>query len=96
MGKAIEVSEALWTRLSDAAKRARRTPETLLRGLIREFLEIEADRDQDEALRRVVKVSGYKERDAVRLVREYRSRVASRFAGRVSDHPSGYRRSRDK
>ena len=70
MGRAIEVNDALWAGLADVAKRARRTPESLVRNLIREYLEVEADRAQDKALRKAAKSSGFKEEDAVRLVND--------------------------
>jgi hypothetical protein len=96
MGKVIEVTETLWAGLSDAAKRARRTPENLVRGLIREYLEVDADQRQDEALRKAARSSGYAEPGAVRLVREYRNRERREAAGKVSDASAGYRRPRSR
>jgi predicted transcriptional regulator len=92
MGKVIEIDDALWASLSTAARRERRTPETVIRGLIQDFLEIELDRKVDEAIGKDVRRSGYEEKDAVRLVREYRKQVRSRQARRVGEPSRGYRR----
>ena len=94
MGKVIEVNEALWAKLSEAAHREGRTPERLVRGLIREFLEAEADRELDAAIGRDVQRSGYREEDAVRLVREYRGQTRSKPVGRVSEPARRLRRTR--
>ena len=96
MGKVVEIDGALWVRLNDAAKQARRTPEGLERSLIREYLEVGADRALDKALREAVKSSGRKEKDAVRIVHEYRGAVRAKTASRVSDVPARYRQSRSK
>lgn len=96
MGKVIEVNEQLWTRLSDAAQRAGQTPERFVRTIIRGFLEAEADRALDDALRRAARSSGYKEKEAIRLVREYRNQLRTKAMGKVGDTSSSYRRSRRK
>ena len=87
MGKVIEVNEALWAKLSAAARRAGRTPENVLRGLIREFLETEDDRRLDVALAKDVQSSGYREEDSVRLVQEYRGQVRTKPVGKVGEAP---------
>ena len=96
MGRVIEVNESLWVGLSDVAKRARRTPENIVRGLICEYLETEADRVQDKALRRAAKVSGFKEEGAVRLVQDYRTQMRTGAATKAGDVATRYRRSRSK
>jgi hypothetical protein len=96
MGRVVEIDEALWVRLNDAAKQARRTPEGLVRSLTREYLEVGADRALDKALREAVKASGRKEKDAVRTIHEYRAAVRARTTSRVSDVSRSYRRSRSK
>ena len=96
MARVVEIGEALWVRLNDAAKQARRTPEGIVRSLIREYLEIRADRALDEAVREAVKSSGRKEKDAVRIIHEYRGAVRARTTSRVSDVSRSYRGSRSK
>jgi hypothetical protein len=85
MGKVIEINEVLWRRLSAVARRAKRTPEGLLQGLIQDFLETASDRTLDEAIARAAQSSGYREGDAVRLVREYRRQVRSKSEGKVGE-----------
>ena len=92
MGKVVEIDDALWAKLSTVARRGKRTPETVLRGLIRDFLEIEADRTLDAAISKDVRRSGYREEDAVRLVREYRRRGQTRPARRVGEPAGKYGR----
>lgn len=70
LGKVIEINESLWRGLSTAARRAKRTPEGVLRGLIRDFLETQTNRDVDQAIAEEACWSRYREADAVRLVRE--------------------------
>jgi hypothetical protein len=96
MRKVIEINEALWVKLSAAARRAGRTPENVLRGLIREFLESEDDRRLDVGLAKDVQSSGYTEDDSVRLVREYRGQVRTKPVGKVDEAPRRYRRTRSR
>ena len=94
MGKVIEINERLWRGLSAAARRAKRTPEGVLRGLIRDFLETQTDRDLDQAIAGEARLSHYLEADAVRLVREYRKEVQNRPAGKVGEAAARYRKVR--
>lgn len=96
MGKVIEINEAMWAKLSAAARRAGQTPENVLRGLVREFLETEDDRRLDAALTKNVQSSGYREEDSVRVVREYRGQVRTKPAGKVGEAPRRYRGTRSR
>ena len=72
MGRVTKIDEVLWVKLSAAARRSGRTPESVIRGLIRDFVQVETDRMLDKGIAMDVQSSGYREGDAVRLVREYR------------------------
>ncbi len=96
MGKVVEINGALWAKLSAVAQRAGRTPESVLRRLIRDYLETELDRTLDAGLSKDVQSSGYQEGDAVRLVREYRKQVRIKPVGKVSEAPRCYRRTRSR
>jgi len=63
---------AVWKQFQKAAKERRRNPSSLLNNYMRECLEIWADQDMDEKMRREARRSGYRKQDAVRLVRELR------------------------
>ncbi len=91
MGKVIEINNALWAKLSVAARRERGTPAGVVGRLIREFLEAERDLALDAAIGKDVRRSGYKEADAVRVVREYREQMPSRRAGRIREPSRRYR-----
>ncbi|MBM4255935.1 MAG: hypothetical protein FJ147_08565 [Deltaproteobacteria bacterium] len=62
----------LWDQFQKAARQRRRNPERLLSDYMRERLEIWADRQLDEEIQRDARRSGYREEDAVDLVRQYR------------------------
>ena len=62
--------------------------------LIQDFLEAEVDREMDAAIAREARRSGYREEDAVPLVREYRRQVVSRQPRRVGEQAGVYRRAR--
>ena len=94
MGKVIEIDDALWAELSVIARRGKRTPETVVRGLIRDFLEIKTDRALDAAISKEMQRSGYREEDAVRLVRGYRRRMQTRPARRAGEPAGKYGRGR--
>ena len=94
MGKVIKIDEALWAELSATARRARRTPESVLRKLMRDYLDVEVDRKADVAIREEVQSLGYREGDAVRLVREYRSQLRTRRIGKVGEPIARYRQPR--
>ena len=62
----------LWEEFQRAAKSRRRNPQRLLTDFMRECLEIWEDQQLLEAISREAKRSGYKESDAVALVKEVR------------------------
>ena len=70
----------LWDQFQKAARQRRRNPERLLTGYMRERLEIWEDRQLDEEIRRDAQRSGYREDDAVDLVRQHRREKRERRA----------------
>jgi hypothetical protein len=96
VGKVIAISDELWGQLAAAARRRRRAPEVVVRGLIREFLEQEEDRQLDADLGRDIQRSGYQEADAVRIVHQYRKEVRKQGARNVRESSPVYSRSRRK
>jgi hypothetical protein len=70
----------LWREFEDYARSRRKQPARLLAEFMREQLEIAADVALNNEIRRDVQKSGYKEKDAVRIVREYRAEKRKRRA----------------
>ena len=70
----------LWREFEEYARSMRKQPARLLAELMREQLEIAADVALNNEIRRDVQKSGYKEKDAVRIVREYRAEKRKRRA----------------
>jgi len=70
----------LWREFEEYARSRRKQPARLLAELMREQLEIAADVALNNEIRRDVQKSGYKEKDAVRIVREYRAEKRKRRA----------------
>jgi len=64
--------KALREQFEEAAKRHRRNPERMIAEFMRECLEIWEDQQLDEEIARQARRSGYKESDAVALVRKMR------------------------
>ncbi len=62
----------LWEQFQKAARQRRRSPERLLTDYMRARLEIWEDQQLDEEIRRDAQRSGYREEDAVDIVRQYR------------------------
>ena len=62
----------LWERFQKAARQRRRSPERLLTDYLCERLEIWEDQRLDEEMRRDAQRSGYREEDAIDIVRQYR------------------------
>src|SRR5262249_6389875 len=62
----------LWPQFQDAARRRRCNPARLLTDYMRECLEIWDDQQLDDEIRRQAQASGYREEDAVELVRRCR------------------------
>jgi hypothetical protein len=61
-----------WEQLDQAARQRRRNPMRLLMEYMSECLKIWEDQNLDEEIRRDAKHSGYREEDAVKLVRQHR------------------------
>ncbi len=74
------IQSDLWREFEDYARSRRKQPARLLAELMREQLEIAADVALNNEIRRDVQKSGYKEKDAVRIVREYRAEKRKRRA----------------
>jgi hypothetical protein len=68
----IKLDAKLWEQLVQAARKNKRNPISLLTDYIREFLEIQEDRQLDEEIQVEAQSSGYDEEDAVEIVRQYR------------------------
>jgi hypothetical protein len=76
------IRSELWANFEKQARKEKKQPSDLLAELLRERLEIAEDVALTKAMRREALKSGYKEADAVGIVREYRAekrkqRVAS-------------------
>ena len=67
------IRSALLMNFEKQARKQKKQPSELLAELLREHLEIAEDIVLTEAMRRDARKSGYQERDAVRIVREYRA-----------------------
>ena len=67
------IRSELWTNFQKQARKQKQEPSAVLAKLLREYLKIAEDLALTEAMRRDVRKSGYKERDAVEIVREYRA-----------------------
>jgi len=74
------IQSDLWREFEEYARSRRRQPARLLAELMREQLEIAADVALNDEIRREVQKSGYEEKDAVRIVREYRAEKRKRRA----------------
>ena len=74
------IQSDLWREFEEYARSRRRQPARLLAELMREQLEIAADVALNNEIRRDVQKSGYKEKDAVRIVRQYRAEKRKRRA----------------
>jgi hypothetical protein len=67
------IRSELWTNFEKRARKQKKQPSELLAELQREHLETAEDIALTEAMHREARKSGYQERDAVRVVREYRA-----------------------
>ncbi|MDQ3812892.1 MAG: hypothetical protein M3347_02950 [Armatimonadota bacterium] len=72
MAKDSLLDSPLWEEFQKAARERRRNPVRLLTDYMRECLEIWEDQKLHEEIRRDVQRSGYREEDAVEIVRQYR------------------------
>ncbi len=80
MAKDSPLESPLWEQFQKAARERRRNPVRLLMDYMRECLEIWEDQKLDEEIRRDVQCSGYREEDAVEIVRQYRREKRERRA----------------
>jgi len=67
-----------WKEFEQAARRRHRDPQKLLAQFIQEYLEIDADERLHREMQRQARRSGYKEEQAVELVREVRGEMRKR------------------
>jgi hypothetical protein len=72
MAKETFFDSPLWEQFQKAARKRRRNPVRLLTEYMRECLEIWEDQKLDAEIRRDARRSGYREEDAVALVRRHR------------------------
>ena len=77
MTATVEINKDLWSNFTLFAQQRRKRPNRLLENLIAEYLAIQADLQLDEAIRQQAGKSGFKESDAVELVRTYRKTKAA-------------------
>ncbi len=68
----IKLDAKLWEQFVQAARKNKRNPISLLTDYIREFLEIQEDRQLDEEIQVEAQSSSYDEEDAVEIVRQHR------------------------
>ena len=76
----IKLDAQLWEQFVQAARKRKRNPISLLTDYIREFLEIQEDQQLDEEIQAEAQSSGYREEDAVEIVRQYRREKNERRA----------------
>ena len=74
------IQSNLWQEFELQVRAKRKQPTKVLAELMREYLEIQEDIALTEERRRDVRKSGYKEKDAVKIVREYRAEKRKRRA----------------
>jgi hypothetical protein len=74
------IQSDLWQEFERQVRAKRKRPAKVLAELMREYLEIQEDIALTEAMRRDVQKSAYKEKDAVKIVREYRNEKRHRRA----------------
>jgi hypothetical protein len=80
MEKRTLQNSPLWEEFQRAARKRRRNPLRLLTDYMRECLEIWEDQKLDEEIRREAQRGGYREQDAVEVVRRHRSEKGNRAA----------------
>lgn len=71
MTATVQLNRELWIKFSGLARQKRKRPDRLLENLIAEYLLMQKDLQLDEAIRLQARKSGYKEKDAVQLVKRY-------------------------
>ncbi len=72
MTATVQLDVNLWKQFSGLAQQKRKRPNRLLERLMAEYLATQKDLQLDEAIRQQARKSGFKESDAVTLVKQYR------------------------
>lgn len=72
MTATVQLNGNLWNQFSGLAQQKRKRPNRLLEKLMAEYLAIQKDLQLDAAIRQQAGRSGFKESDAVALVKQYR------------------------
>jgi hypothetical protein len=72
MAKDPVASSSVWSRFERAARQRRRNPVRLVAEFMSECLERWEDERLDAEMQKEARTSGYRERDAVEIVRRYR------------------------
>lgn len=91
MAKDIFSESPVWEQFQEAARQRRRNPVRLLTGYMRECLEIWEDQKLDEQIRREAQSGDYHERDAVKIVRQYRHEKREKSAAALGAPSRGAR-----
>ncbi len=78
MKNEIVFDPAIWEEFQKQAKKRRRNPAEMLTEYMRECLETWEYKQLDREIRRDARKSGYKEEDAVELVRQHRREKKAR------------------
>ena len=74
MTATVQINVNLWEQFSGLALQKRKRPDRMLEKLIAEYLAIQKNLQLDEAIRQQARKSGFKENDAVELVKSYRQK----------------------
>lgn len=72
MTTTVHIKTDLWKQFATLAQQQKKQPDHLLEKLVAEYLAIQNDLQLDEAIRQQAQQTGYHERDAVELVKQYR------------------------
>lgn len=78
MEQEIKLDAQLREQLEQAAREQRRNPARLLQQIVREYLDIYEDEKLFRQMQRKARRSGYREEDAVDIVRQVRQEVRER------------------
>lgn len=78
MSQTVTISDEVWSELAQAARKRRQAPEALVRTLISDYLEAEADESLLGEMRADLNGLEMDEDDAVRFVRQVRRERQSR------------------
>ncbi len=76
--KEVKLNSQLWEQFEQAAQEQRRKPLQLLQQVVQEYLAIYQDEKSFRQMQREARRSGYREEDAVELVRQARQHKRAR------------------